>query len=134
VLIEATLTLMLFLILVFSLFDFGFVLFFHHTLMQQARAAARFGILIDASTAENQTRIRNLFLFNDPEHSGGATEGTLGLDASNVSVAFRPKTTSDPVARLVVTVSGYQYRLITPGVAGFYGGQSIVASLPMEYQ
>ena len=39
VVIEATLTLLVFLLLVFSLFDFGYVLYFHHTLMQQARAA-----------------------------------------------------------------------------------------------
>jgi Flp pilus assembly protein TadG len=134
VMIEAVLTLMLFLIFVFSLFDFGYVLFVHHTLMHQARTAARYGILIDASTGENQTKIRNVFLFNDPDGREGATTGTLGLNASNVTVAFRPKTTGTPVARLMITVQGYQFGLITPGFAGIYGGQNIVASLPMEYQ
>lgn len=134
VVIEATLTLMLFLIFVFSLFDFGYVTFFHHTLMQQARAAARYGVVIDPSTPENQTRIKNVLLFNDPDHAGGDATGLLGLDASNVSVTLQPKSASEPVARLVVTVQGYQYGLITPGFAGLHRGQPIVASLPVEYR
>ncbi len=133
-LIEATLTLMLFLIFLFSLFDFGYVTFFHHTLMQQARAAARYGVVIDASTTENQTRIKNVFLFNDPDHTGGDTTGLLGLDSSKVSVEVRPKSETEPVGRLVVTVQGYQYGLITPGFAGLHDGRTLVASLPMEYR
>jgi Flp pilus assembly protein TadG len=132
--IEAALTLMLFLVFVFSLFDFGYVLFFHHTLMQQARAAARYGVVVDASTPENQTRIKNVFLFNDPANGAGATTGLLGLDSSNVSVTLQPKSVSEPVARLDVTVQGYQYGLITPGFAGLHRGQTIVASLPVEYR
>ena len=133
-LIEASLTLMLFLIFAFSLFDFGYVTFFHHTLMQQARAAARYGVMIDASTPENRVRIRNLFLFNNPDYGGGDTRGLLGLDSGNVTVEVRPKSVSDPVAQLVVTVQGYQYGLITPGFAGFHNGRTLVASLPMEYR
>ncbi|MFB3776427.1 MAG: TadE/TadG family type IV pilus assembly protein [Bryobacteraceae bacterium] len=132
--IEASLTLMLFLIFLFSLFDFGYVTFFHHTLMQHARAAARYGVVIDASTPENQTRIKNVLLFNNPHYAGGDATGLLGLDPSNVSVEVRPKSASVPVAQLVVTVRGYRYGLITPGFAGLHDGQTLVASLPMEYR
>jgi hypothetical protein len=40
--IEATLTLTLFLTVLFSIYDFGWVLFFHPTLVHQARTAAGF--------------------------------------------------------------------------------------------
>ena len=131
--IEATLTLMLFLLIWFSLFDFGFTLFFHHTLMERARAAARYGILIDATTAENQTKIQNVLLFSDPDNTAGATTGILGLDASKVSVAVQPAALGEPAARLLVTVHDFQYALITPGFGGLHNGQDILASLPMEY-
>ncbi len=132
--IEATLTLMLFLLLTFSLFDFGYMLYFHHTLMQQARAAARYGILLDAATEENRTRIRNYFLFNDPDNTAGYTTGILGLTSGNVDVDFAPKSAAEPVSRLVLTIRGYQYGLITFDYAGLHEGQTIVATFPMEYR
>ena len=132
--IEASLTLMLFLIFWFSLFDFGFVLYFHQTLMHQARTAARYGVVIDTSVPANLTQVQNVFLFNDPSNAAGLTNGVLGMNSSNVSVTVQPAALGQPVPRLVVKVHGYQYPLITPTVAGLHNGKDIVASLPMEYQ
>ncbi len=128
--IEATLTLMLFLTFWFSLFDFGFALFFHHTLVHQVRAAARWAIVnaYDATTTPDQ--ITNMVLYNQPTAPSGATSGVLGLTAANVAVNYAV----GRVNQLTVTVSNYQFPLITLGFAGLHIGQPITVSLPMEWQ
>ncbi len=126
--IEASLVLMLFLILVFSLFDFGFVLYMHHTLMHQARTAVRYGVVRDFD--ENAaTAIRNMVLFNSPA-GGTSTTGVLGLTAANVNVERQGAGTNED--RILVTISGFRYPLITPGFAGLHNGQAISVSMPFE--
>ncbi len=121
--IEATLTLSLFLTVLFSLYDFGWVLFFHQTLVHQARTAARYG----AVNPGNLTAIQNMALYNATTGSG---TGLFGLDPANVNVARNGQgTTSD---RITVTISGYQYTLITMGWAGAYNGKTIEVTIPVE--
>jgi hypothetical protein len=122
-LVEATLTLMLFLVLLFSLFDFGFVMYLHQSFVNQARAAARYG----AANSADTTQIKNLVLY-------GQTTPTrtpfMGLQASNVTVTrSNPGTRAD---RINITISGYHYPLITPGLAGTYTGRPIHVSAPVE--
>lgn len=123
--IEASLVLMLFLVLVYSLFDFGFVLYMHHTLMHQARNAARWGVVrpFDADA------ITNMVLFNEP-NAAGKTTGVLGLTAANVSVQHQGEGSNED--RILITISGYRYPLLTPGWAGWHDGQPISVSMPFE--
>jgi Flp pilus assembly protein TadG len=58
--IEATLTLSLFLTVIFSIYDFGWVLFFHQTLVHQARTGARYA----AVNPTDLTGAKNLVLYN----------------------------------------------------------------------
>jgi hypothetical protein len=121
--IEATLTLSLFLTILFSLYDFGWVLFFHQTLVHQARTAARYG----AVNPGNLTTIQNVAVYGATTGSG---TGLFGLETSNVNVSRSGQgTTAD---RITVTISGYQYTLITMGWAGAYNGKTITVSIPVE--
>ena len=121
--IEATLTLSLFLTVLFSLYDFGWVLFFHQTLVHQARTAARYG----AVNPSDLTAIKNVALYNSTSGSG---TGLFGLEPANVNVSRNGQgTTSD---RITVTISGYQYTLITMGWAGAYDGKTIEVTIPVE--
>jgi Flp pilus assembly protein TadG len=123
--IEASLTLTLFLTVLFSIYDFGWVLFFHHTLVHQARTAARFA-------AVNPTSLdsaKYIVLYNQTANVGGA--GILGIDPSNVSVT-RNGTAGAIDDRITVTISGYQYQIITLGWAGTYNGKTITVSMPVE--
>ena len=123
--IEASLTLTLFLTVLFSIYDFGWVLFFHQTLVHQARTAARFA-------AVNPTSLdsaKNIVLYNQTASSSGA--GILGIDPSNVSVT-RNGTAGATDDRITVTISGYQYQIITLGWAGTYNGKTITVSMPVE--
>jgi Flp pilus assembly protein TadG len=121
--IEATLTLSLFLTVLFSLYDFGWVLFFEQTLVHQARTAARYG----AVNPGNLTTIQNVAVYSATTGSG---TGLFGLEPANVLVSRSGQgTTAD---RITVTITGYQYTVITMGWAGSYNGKDITVSIPVE--
>lgn len=122
--IEATLTLSLFLTMLFSIYDFGWILFYHQTLMHQARTGARYA----AVNPTLLTAAQNLVLYNQ---TTAGSSGILGLTASNVTVT-RDGTAGTPDDRITVTVSGYQYTVITLGFAGTYNGKTIIVSIPVE--
>ena len=123
--IEATLTLTLFLTVLFSIYDFGWVLFFHQTLVHQARTAARFAAINPTSL----TAAKNIVLYN--QTASGSGPGILGIDPSTVSVT-RNGTAGATDDRIIVTISGYQYQIITIGWAGTYNGKPITVSMPVE--
>ncbi len=62
--------------------------------------------------------------------SAGAGAGILGLEPANVNVTRSGQGTTDD--RITVTISGYQYNLITLGWAGSYNGKPITVSIPVE--
>jgi Flp pilus assembly protein TadG len=122
--VEATLTLVLFSTMVFSLFDFGWMLFYHQTLVNLARAAARYGSVNPTDT----TGIQNMALYNSTTGSG---PGVLWLTTSNVQVS-RAGTAGGTDDRIVVKITGYQYKLITFAWAGSHNGQDITVTIPVE--
>jgi len=122
--VEATLTLSLFLTVLFSIYDFGWVLFFHQTLVHQARIGGRYAAINPTSL----TSAKNIVLYNQTSGSGN---GILGIDPSTVSVT-RSGTAGAIDDRIIVTISGYQYNLITLGWAGTYNGKTITVSMPVE--
>lgn len=125
VIIEATLTLILFLTMVFALFDFGLSLYLHHSFVNQARAGARYGAI-----NPNLARVKNVVLYGSP--TGGTGRGLNGLEPSSVEVV-RQGTPTMATDRLVVTISGYHFTWITPGWAGNKTGKPIVVTMPVEY-
>ena len=120
-LVEAALTLSLFLAIVFSLFDLGYIMFLHQTIASRVEAAARYGALNPTET----TGMQNYVLYNAATGSGPVI---FGLTASNVSATRSGAGTNDD--RVVVTVSGYTYPAISPGLSGH--GKPITASMPVE--
>ena len=121
--IEATLTLSLFLTMLFSIYDFGWVLFFHQTLVHQARTAARYG----AVNPGNLTAIQNMAVYSATTGNG---TGLFGLVPANVNVSRNGQGTTND--RITVAISGYQYTLITMGWAGAYNGKDITVTIPVE--
>jgi len=122
--VEATLTLMLFLVFVFSLFDFGFSLFLHQTFVHQARTAARYG----AINPGNTTAIKNMVLYDKTTGNGN---GVLGLPPASVQVT-RTGTVGGLDDMVVIAISGYTFTFITPGWAGHHTGKPITVSIPVE--
>src|SRR4051812_21479257 len=127
-LVESTLVMMVLLTLFFSIFDLGYVLFEHHTLLHQARTAARYGAIYP----DDLPAIRNMVLYGKTAAPHQNPPGVFGLQTSMVSVARRDDWT--PEDRIVITVSGYHYTLITPFMAGVFTGRPISVSAPVETQ
>ena len=117
-------TLAIFLVMVFSLFDFGFSLFLHEAYLHQARMGARYG----AVNPSDLGAIKNVVLYNQATGSG---TGILGLAPAAVTVA-RNGTAGGKDDRIVVTISGYTFTLITPGWSGNRTGRPISVTLPVE--
>lgn len=121
--IESTLVLTLYLVMVFSIFDFGYVMFLHSTLVNRARAAARYGALNPSDTAG----IENYVLYGT---SSGTGAGLFGLTASNVNASRSGSgTTAD---RITVTVTQYPFSFVTPWHAANNKGKDITVVIPVE--
>ena len=127
-LVESTLVLMVFLTLMFSIFDLGYVMFEHHTLMHQARTAARYGSI----NPSDLDAVRNMVMYGQPAAPHDNPAGFFGLRSSNVNVARQNNWT--PEDRITITISGYHYTLVTPFMAGTFTGKPIVVTLPVETQ
>jgi Flp pilus assembly protein TadG len=120
-LVETALSLLLYTAIVFSLVDFGFIMFMHQTLANRAEAAARYGALNPTDT----TGMKNYVLYNQATGSG---TGMFGLTASNVSATRSGVGTS--ADRVTVTISNVRYTAISPGIGGM--AKPISATLPVE--
>jgi Flp pilus assembly protein TadG len=120
-LVETALSLTLFTYIVFSLVDFGYVMFMFQTLASRAETAARYGSLNPTDT----TGMQNLVLYSSTTGSGA---GMFGLTSSNV-VATRSGsgTTAD---RVTVKVTNFHYPMISPGMSGT--GRDISVTMPVE--
>jgi Flp pilus assembly protein TadG len=119
--VEASLTLTVFLLTLFTLFDLGYVMYVHQTLAERARAAARYGSLNPTDTAG----MTNVALYYDTTGSGA---GVLGLTASNVTAVRSGAGTS--ADRVTVTIRDYPFLAVWPGRSST--GLPIVVTMPVE--
>jgi hypothetical protein len=131
-LVEAALTLSLFLTILFSIYDFGWTLFLHQTLVHRARTGARYA----AINPGDLIGARNLVLYDQntvvqTALAVAGTPGTFGVLPSNVTVTRNGAvgTTED---RISVNISGYHFLFITFGFAGTHDGKPINVSVPVE--
>jgi Flp pilus assembly protein TadG len=120
-LVETALTLGLYTSIVFSIFDFGYVMYMHQTVAGRVEAATRYGALNPTDT----TGMQNYVLYNA---STGSGTGLYGITTSNVTATRTGSgTTAD---RITVTVTGFHYPMIAPGFAGT--AKPISTTLPVE--
>jgi hypothetical protein len=120
-LVETALSLSLYTAIVFSLWDFGYILFLHQTLAHRAEIAARYGALHPTDT----TGMKNYVLYNK---STGTGTGIFGLKASNVTATRTGSGTIED--RVVVTIANYKFPAVAPAMKGT--GKPITASMPVE--
>jgi Flp pilus assembly protein TadG len=111
-LIESGLIMMIFVPVMIGIMDFGQFLYFHQSLTERTRAAARYG----AVHTFNATEIANVAIYND---STGTTNGatailpylntTSGTDGC-VTATLTDAGTDD--ARVRVTITNYPYNFL----------------------
>ena len=125
-LIETSLVLLAFVMMLIGAFDFGQFLFIQQALVERARYAARWGAI---NNATDSTSITNIILYDQATAPQQGTTGYFNLTASNVTVSNPDTGTNNN--RLVITISGYTYHVVSPYIAGSYTGPPIVVSVPL---
>jgi len=133
-LIEGALILLLFLTFFVGTMDFGQFLYFHQSLTERARAAARYGAVNPA----DRTGIQNMAVYNDPAGSAnGATALMPNFTTDMVTVCLPgdvscSDSSAGPDWRVTVTISGYQMATFNLIMPKSFTNQPITASLPSE--
>jgi hypothetical protein len=107
--------------IVFSIFDFGYVMFMHQMVAHRVETAARYGALNPTDT----TGIKNVVLYNS---STGTGTGLFGITASDVTASRVGSGTA--ADRIIVTVTRFRYPMISPGISG--DAKPITVSMPVE--
>src|SRR5438876_4872886 len=108
-LIESALVIFTLVAILTGTLDFGQYLYFHQSLAERARAAARYGAVNPADRAG----IVNVALYNNP--AGGATPVVANLSAAMIAVCLPDEQAC--VDRVTVTISGYRmatFNLVIP--------------------
>jgi hypothetical protein len=124
-LIESSVILLTFLVILIMLMDAGQILFFHQFLSDRARAGARYA----AVHTFNATTIKNVVVFENTAPGNGAV-GLFGMNTSMVSATRYGSGTA--MDRVVVQVSGFKMRFLTPWLAGIFTPGPFSAVMPME--
>jgi Flp pilus assembly protein TadG len=115
--LESALIMIIFLPIVIGIMDFGQFLYFHQSLTERVRVAARYG----AVTTFDATKIVNMAIYNTPDGSqGGVNKALLPyLNATAETDGAVTATLSDSGtddARVRVTITNFPYNfLIIPG-------------------
>ena len=126
VIIETSLIFIIFAAMLIGIFDFSQFLFVHSALVERARFAARWGAI---NNATDSTSITNMVLYNQASSPSSGTAGYFNLTTSNVSVTTADSGTNN--YRLIVTISGYSYIMLSPWITGSRTGIPITVAVPL---
>ena len=132
--VETALLLLVFLTTLIGILDFGQVLYFHQSLVERARAAARYGAVCYGFTPTpcTATDIQNVAVYNSATISGSPVAVLPGLTTSMVNVQDLGNNT--PAARVMVTISGYPINFISPYIAQQFNNRPVIVSITAEPQ
>jgi Flp pilus assembly protein TadG len=123
--VEFALVGLLFFVILIGIVDFAQFLFIQQAIVERARAAARWGAVTDPADTQ---AIQNMVLYSKPTVPSGG-KASYGLTADMVSVSKADAGTDN--YRLVVQISGYSIRVLSPYIKGSYRGPPISVSVPL---
>jgi hypothetical protein len=124
-LVESSVILLLFLVVLVGILDAGQILFFHQFLTDRVR----YGVRYAAVHPYDATAIANVVACQDPAPPPG-TPGLFGLTTAMVQVTHYDAGTSSD--RVEVIVTGYKMRFLSPWLAGIFMPGPFRAVVPME--
>jgi len=132
--VESALVIVVFLTFVIGILDMGQYMYFHESLVERARAAARYGVVNWA----DRTGIQNVAIYNDPSGTANGGRAILpSLTTEMIAVCLPgdvscadPGNTVDSV--VTVTISGYQMVTFNLVMPRSFTNRPITVSLPSE--
>lgn len=135
--VEAALALLLGVMMLIGIIDFGRILMLHQAFVQRARAGSRYSVVHDwdQDPAAAENTIRNVILYNEADPTPRTETGLLGLRPEMISVTREDAggTANDEAAdRITVQISGYDMFLFIPGLSGKFTAKPITQSIPVE--
>ena len=122
--VETSLVLIVFLMLLIGIADVGQMLFMHVSLVERVREGLRYGVITYDTTA-----IKNIVVYGTASPPDGATP-SFNLTTSMVNVSRMDA--KAPEDRIVITVSNYPIQWFTPYIATKTTGKPIVEAQAME--
>ena len=122
--LEGALILIVFLSFLIGTLDFAQFLYFHQSLVERVRVAARYG----AVHPTDITGTQNVAVYNVA--AGGTSALLPGLTTGMVAVNVSDSGT--PAARVTVTITGYPFQFFSPTIAGSRTAQAISATMLAE--
>lgn len=125
-LVEAALSILVFLSMLLGIIDFGLYLYFSQSLVERTRAAARFAIL-DPTQID---KIKNVAIYNTPTPTDATPRLLPALTGNMISIATADLGT--PEGRVSVTISNYPISFVTPGLAGSFTARPSSVTYPSE--
>jgi Flp pilus assembly protein TadG len=133
--LESALVLLIFLVVLIGIFDMGQFLYFHQSLTERARAAARYGAVNTYSSPG--LAIQNVAIYNDPNGAGGGATAVLPYlntvaDTNGYVSATLLGAVGTDDARIVVTIQNYPYRFLSPYMSKATWLRTIIAAEPYE--
>ena len=126
--VETSLILLTFLLMLIGTIDFGQVLYFHQSLVERARAAARYGAVHPTDT----TAIKNVAVYNNANPPGTPSAILPGMTVGMVDVQNLGADT--PEARVEVTITGYTINFLSPYIAQSFNNRPVKVSITAEPQ
>jgi Flp pilus assembly protein TadG len=133
-LVEGTIVLLLFFLMLFAVIDCGQVLVAHQALVERVRSAVRWGVV--RPWDGNGDQLANLILYNQTDEPRSATEGYLGLTRENVQVRYSPPVPARPDDETIsVAIVNYHYHFMSPWVTeALVNPRPVLISAPMAYR
>ena len=133
--LESALVLLIFLVVLIGIVDMGQFLYFHQSLTERARVAARYGAVHVYSSPGLD--IQNVAIYNDPGGAGAGASAVLpylntaaGTNGYVSATLVGAAGTDD--ARIIVTINNYPYNFLSPYLSKATWLRTIIAAEPYE--
>jgi Flp pilus assembly protein TadG len=126
--VETSLILLTFILMLIGTIDFGQVIYFHQSLVERARAAARYGAINPTDT----TGIQNVAVYNSPTVPSPPVPVLPYMTTGMVQVQDLNANTAE--ARIMVTISTYPINFISPYIAQQFNNRPVIVCISAENQ
>ena len=125
--IESALIMLIFVPVLVGIADFGQVIYFHASLTERARAAARYGAV---HTYTDGSAIKNVAVYNDPSPATGTAGLVPYLTTSLVTATLDDANTDS--ARITVTITNYPFNFISGFMSQSTWYKTVITTEPYE--
>jgi len=125
--IESALIMLIFVPVLVGIADFGQVIYFHASLTERARAAARYGAV---HTYTDGSAIQNVAVYNDPSPATGTAGLVPYLTTSLVTATLNDAGTDS--ARITVTITNYPFNFISGFMSQSTWYKTVITTEPYE--